>query len=50
MRQAKVLSAMLAALLLAGCDPSETAQRMAFVDFLKTCVLDKPGIHVPGAR
>lgn len=47
MRQAKIVSAILATLLLAGCGASETAQRAAFVDFLKTRVLDKPGIHVP---
>jgi hypothetical protein len=33
-------------LLTAGCD-DEPAQRKAFIDFLQTRILDKPGLHVP---
>ena len=47
MRRAEVSSAILATLLLAGCGGSEASQPAAFVGFLKTRVLDKPGIHVP---
>ena len=47
MRQAKASSIVLATLLLAGCGGSDVAQRTAFVDFLKTRVLDKAGMHVP---
>lgn len=36
-----------AAMLLAGCGNSDVDQRKAFVAFLQTRVLDKPGIHVP---
>lgn len=31
---------------LAACD-SEPAQRKAFIEFLQTRILDKPGVHVP---
>ena len=33
-------------LLTAGCN-DEPAQRKAFIDFLQTRILDKPGLHVP---
>jgi hypothetical protein len=33
-------------LLTAGCD-DEPAQRKAFIDFLQTRIIDKPGLHVP---
>lgn len=46
MRRAKI-TAILAALVLAGCGGGDTAERTAFVDFLRTRVLDKPGVHVP---
>ncbi|HWB48918.1 MAG TPA: DUF3053 family protein [Stellaceae bacterium] len=36
----------LVVLLVAGCD-DEPAQRKAFITFLQTRVLDKPGLHVP---
>src|SRR5262245_4725283 len=36
-----------AALLLAGCGGNEGQQRAAFVQFLQTRILDKPGLHVP---
>lgn len=36
-----------AALLLTGCGSSDADQRKAFVAFLQTRVLDKPGMHVP---
>ena len=32
---------------LAGCGSQEPAQRQAFIGFLQTRVLDKPGVHVP---
>ncbi len=32
---------------LAACGPSEPDQRKAFIDFLKTRIVDKPGIHLP---
>ena len=35
------------ALLLAGCGDDEAAQRKAFIAFLQTRILDKPGVHVP---
>jgi len=36
-----------AALLLTGCGPSDAQQRQAFIAFLQTRILDKPGLHVP---
>ena len=36
-----------AALFLAGCGGNDGQQRAAFVSFLQTRVLDKPGVHVP---
>jgi len=33
-------------LLTAGCD-DEPAQRKAFIEFLQTRIIDKPGLHVP---
>ncbi|HXH15586.1 MAG TPA: DUF3053 family protein [Sphingomonas sp.] len=38
---------MTAVLLAPGCGSGDTGQRKAFVDFLQTRVLDKPGMHVP---
>ena len=35
------------ALLLAGCGGNDAEQRKAFVTFLQTRILDKPGMHVP---
>lgn len=37
---------LLLALVLAGCN-DEQAQRKAFIDFLRTRIIDKPGLHVP---
>jgi hypothetical protein len=34
-------------LLLAGCGDDEPKQRKAFIDFLQTRIVDKPGVHVP---
>jgi hypothetical protein len=36
-----------AALALSGCGNDEAAQRKAFVEFLQTRIIDKPGVHVP---
>jgi len=36
-----------ASLFLAGCGGNEGQQRTAFVQFLQTRILDKPGLHVP---
>ncbi len=35
------------ALLLAGCFGQEEAQRKAFIEFLQTRIIDKPGLHIP---
>lgn len=35
------------AVLLAGCLDNEPAQRRAFIEFLQTRIIDKPGLHVP---
>jgi Protein of unknown function (DUF3053) len=35
------------AVLLAGCGNDEPAQRKAFITFLQTRIIDKPGMHVP---
>ena len=35
------------ALPLSACGPSEPQQRQAFITFLKTRIVDKPGIHMP---
>ena len=37
----------LVAVALAGCGDREADQRQAFVTFLRTRIIDKPGIHVP---
>jgi len=37
----------IASLFLAGCGGNEGQQRAAFTEFLKTRILDKPGLHVP---
>src|SRR5215469_6459699 len=39
-------SALLVVFLLTGCD-NEPAQRKAFIEFLRTRIIDKPGLHVP---
>ncbi len=39
--------ALVAALAVAGCGDNEPAERKAFMAFLQTRVLDKPGVHVP---
>ena len=33
--------------LLAGCGDDEPKQRKAFIEFLQTRIVDKPGVHVP---
>ena len=42
-----ILFVVLAAAALAGCGDTEAEQRKAFVAFLQTRILDKPGLHVP---
>lgn len=37
----------LIALALFGCGDDEATQRKAFIEFLQTRIVDKPGIHVP---
>lgn len=37
----------IATLILAACGGSEPQQRAAFISFLQTRIIDKPGIHVP---
>jgi hypothetical protein len=34
-------------ILLAGCGDKEADQRKAFITFLQTAIIDRPGIHVP---
>jgi hypothetical protein len=47
-RQAAALVALVAfAWGLAGCGDQEPAQRKAFIEFLQTRIIDKPGVHVP---
>ncbi|MBV8962349.1 MAG: DUF3053 domain-containing protein [Hyphomicrobiales bacterium] len=38
---------LLAAFGLAACGDSEATQRKAFIEFLQTRIVDKPGLHVP---
>ena len=40
-------AAVAATLLLAGCGGGDAANRASFISFLKTRILDKPGMHVP---
>src|SRR5229473_1008332 len=44
---ARVAAAILIATSLLACGDSETAQRKAFIEFLQTRIVVKPGIHVP---
>jgi hypothetical protein len=39
--------ALVLALATGGCIDSEPQQRRAFITFLKTRVIDKPGLHIP---
>jgi hypothetical protein len=39
--------ALLGGFALAACGDSEPTQRKAFIDFLQTRIIDKPGLHVP---
>ena len=41
------LAALVAGFGLAACGDSEPTQRKAFMDFLQTRIIDKPGRHVP---
>jgi hypothetical protein len=42
-----LLAALVAGFGLAACGDSEPTQRKAFMDFLQTRIIDKPGLHVP---
>ena len=42
-----LVAALLAVFGLAACGDSEPTQRKAFMEFLQTRILDKPGLHVP---
>jgi hypothetical protein len=46
-RSSQALVALLIVLGLAGCGDQELAQRKAFIEFLQTRIIDKPGVHVP---
>jgi hypothetical protein len=47
-KRAAVVAALVGfALLLAGCFGEEEAQRKAFIEFLQTRIIDKPGLHIP---
>ena len=47
-KRAAVVAALVGfALLLAGCFGEEEAQRKAFIEFLRTRIIDKPGLHIP---
>lgn len=37
----------IATIVLAGCGANDGQQRAAFISFLQTRIVDKPGIHVP---
>jgi hypothetical protein len=41
------IGVVLIALALLGCGDNEATQRKAFIEFLQTRIVDKPGIHVP---
>lgn len=43
----KLLACLFAALLLAACGPSEGDQRKAFIGFLQTEILSRPGVRLP---
>ena len=42
-----LLACLFAALLLAACGPSEPDQRKAFIGFLQTEILARPGVRLP---
>lgn len=44
---ARAAALVLAGLLLAGCGSKEPEQRAAFIQFLQTRVIDRPGVRVP---
>jgi hypothetical protein len=47
-KRAAVVAALIGfALVLAGCFDDEQAQRKAFIEFLQTRIIDKPGLHIP---
>jgi hypothetical protein len=43
---ARIAAALVLVFALAACD-GEPAQRKAFIEFLQTRIIDKPGVHVP---
>jgi hypothetical protein len=46
-RRVLVGAALLVSLGLAACGDDETTQRKAFLEFLQTRIVEKPGVHVP---
>jgi hypothetical protein len=42
-----LLAGLLALLALVACGPNEATQRKAFIEFLQTRIVAKPGVHVP---
>ena len=46
-RTAIVVALVGVALGLAACGGDEPAQRKAFIEFLQTRIIDKPGLHIP---
>jgi hypothetical protein len=44
---APIVAAMLAAASLLGCGDDEATHRKAFIEFLQTRIINKPGLHVP---
>lgn len=46
-KRAAVVAALVSFALLAGCFDNEPAQRKAFIEFLQTRIIDKPGLHIP---
>jgi hypothetical protein len=46
-RSSAIAALILVGVSLAACGDDEAAQRKAFMEFLQTRIIDKPGVHVP---
>ncbi len=44
---ARIGALVILVLILPGCGDDEPTQRKAFIEFLQTRIIDKPGLHVP---